>query len=197
VIVPQRQREPITAGHRRARHSGTPQADPHRQSPVVDTVPSDRRPTLTSPPRLAESAPRVPHRVTGTEPVGPPPRSTATTLTDQIRQPQRHGADHARLPDIVNHRWSETRADFWNPQAAHCPVEDADAGDAPSSATSATVIAGSPEPDLIRVVIDTFPAMICGGRATQQRCEHQVDQLERHRRIMSGSLERRSSSSRR
>jgi hypothetical protein len=68
---------------------------------------------------------------------------------------------------------SETRADFWNPQAAHCPVEDADAGDAPSSATSATVIAGSPEPDLIRVVIDTFPAMICGGRATQQRCEHQ------------------------
>jgi hypothetical protein len=34
---------------------------------------------------------------------------------DQIQQWQRHSGDHARPPEIANHRWSAACAQFWNP----------------------------------------------------------------------------------
>ena len=38
---------------------------------------------------------------------------------DQIQQAQRHVGDHARLSHVVNHRWSATVPDFWNPTGGH------------------------------------------------------------------------------
>jgi hypothetical protein len=36
-------------------------------------------------------------------------------VEDEIQQPQRHNGDHAQPLDLVDHPWSATVAEFWNP----------------------------------------------------------------------------------